>query len=440
MREWSVHALFAFALVQTLFALPAAAALTGQVRIHDPARILKQGPRYYTFGTGFSVNGNSAPIISKYSSNMTHWLDGPAVFTSIPAWAQAEVPNNPGFMWAPDVFYHNGEYRMYYSVSSFGSQNSVIGLATNKTLDFASPNYAWVDQGMVVESETGNSFNAIDAGIFHDETTNRMWMTFGSFWNGIHITELDPGTGKRLSSRAPITNIARNPVNPPNAIEAPFLTKHENFYYLFVNWDTCCQGSSSTYKIRVGRGTSPAGPFVDRGGTAMLAGGGELFLATEGSMIGPGHFSEYSEGGTNYFSYHYYDGNDQGRSKLAIDKFAWTFDGWPALISDLPTGDYNQNGIVDAADYTVWHDTLGSTTDLRANGDNTGASAGLVDAADYLVWQNHLGEVYPAGSGAFEVPVASVPEPNSLGLIALAVVALMSSRSKFQNKRRRLTA
>ena len=44
-------------------------------------------------------------------------------------------------------------------------------------------------------------------------------------------------------------------------------------------------------------------------------------------------------------------------------------------FSSLPLGDYNQDGTVDAADYTVWRDTLGSTTDLRANGDNTGARA-----------------------------------------------------------------
>ena len=43
--------------------------------------------------------------------------------------------------------------------------------------------------------------------------------------------------------------------------------------------------------------------------------------------------------------------------------------------SPVVLGDYNSNGIVDAADYTVWRDTLGSLTDLRANGDNTGASA-----------------------------------------------------------------
>ena len=54
-------------------------------------------------------------------------------------------------------------------------------------------------------------------------------------------------------------------------------------------------------------------------------------------------------------------------------------------------GDYNGDAIVDAADYTVWRDTLGSTTDLRANGDDSGASAGKIDAADYAVWKNNFG-------------------------------------------------
>ena len=60
------------------------------------------------------------------------------------------------------------------------------------------------------------------------------------------------------------------------------------------------------------------------------------------------------------------------------------------VVNTIP-GDYNSNGIVDAADYTVWRDTLGSTTDLRANGDNTGASAGKIDQADYSIWKLTFG-------------------------------------------------
>jgi hypothetical protein len=79
-------------------------------------------------------------------------------------------------------------------------------------------------------------------------------------------------------------------------------------------------------------------------------------------------------------------------------------------------GDYNGNGVVDAADYTIWRDTLNSTTDLRANGDNSGASAGKIDQADYLFWKSHFG--MHGGSGA--ETVSTVPEPASSVLLLLA--------------------
>ena len=80
-------------------------------------------------------------------------------------------------------------------------------------------------------------------------------------------------------------------------------------------------------------------------------------------------------------------------------------------------GDYNGNGIVDAADYTVWRDTLGSHADLRANGDNSGASAGVIDQADYTFWKSHFGSTGP-GAGA----AAAVPEPTTLGSAVVAAV------------------
>ena len=55
-------------------------------------------------------------------------------------------------------------------------------------------------------------------------------------------------------------------------------------------------------------------------------------------------------------------------------------------------GDYNKNGVVDAADYTVWRDHLGTNFDLNFNGDESGASVGIVDQADYALWQAHFGE------------------------------------------------
>ena len=99
-------------------------------------------------------------------------------------------------------------------------------------------------------------------------------------------------------------------------------------------------------------------------------------------------------------------------------------------------GDYNHNGIVDAADYTVWRNTLGSTSDLRANGDNTGASANKIDQADYAFWKSHFGNT--SGSGSGSSAAAAVPEPSALGLLGLLAIALVLG-SRCHDKRARGT-
>ena len=77
-------------------------------------------------------------------------------------------------------------------------------------------------------------------------------------------------------------------------------------------------------------------------------------------------------------------------------------------------GDYNHDGFIDAADYTVWRDTLGSTYELVADGNSDGA----INIADYTLWKNHFGNV--VGSGGSVSPSA-IPEPAAgiLGLITL---------------------
>jgi hypothetical protein len=82
-----------------------------------------------------------------------------------------------------------------------------------------------------------------------------------------------------------------------------------------------------------------------------------------------------------------------------------------------PPGDYNRDGVVDAADYTVWRDTMGSTADLCADGD----FSGVIDGSDYAVWTNNL-----AGPGAPSLAAIgspSVPEPTAFALAATLLMA-----------------
>src|SRR5262245_1551625 len=112
--------------------------LSGSLGIHDPSTIVKLGQRYYMYGTGNGVR-------MKYSDDLFRWQSGPAVFADPPTWVKQAVPNFTGeSLWAPEIAYFNNAYHLYYSASTFGSQVSAIGLATNATLDPASPNYHWV--------------------------------------------------------------------------------------------------------------------------------------------------------------------------------------------------------------------------------------------------------------------------------------------------------
>ena len=110
------------------------------------------------------------------------------------------MPGFTGNFWAPDVIYFNGQYHLYYAVSTFGSQVSAIGLATNPTLDPNDPSYQWTDQGPVIQSTTGNSYNCIDPSVLFDASSN-LWMSFGSFWNGIYLVQLDAATGLRNATQ-----------------------------------------------------------------------------------------------------------------------------------------------------------------------------------------------------------------------------------------------
>lgn len=310
-------------------AAPAATAsvLTGDLRTHDPALVVGAGGEpWYLFATGDKAVANGA--IGIYSSpDGAEWTGAGTVWdaASEPGWVDEVVPGVSNF-WAPEVVAHGGTYYLYYSASTFGSNRSLIGLFTNTTLDQTDPAYAWVDRGEVIRSVRADDFNAIDPGVLDVDGTP--WMAFGSFWGGIHLVQLEWPSGKVAGSAAPPAVIASR-VDPPNAIEAPYLVARDGFIYLFVSRDSCCQGSASTYNMAVGRAREITGPYLDRDGRDLATGGGTPLLASRGDMIGPGGQS-YSAG---YLAFHFYDRARGGDFQLAIRKLAWDSGGWPVAAT-----------------------------------------------------------------------------------------------------------
>ena len=297
------------------------------IPVHDPV-IIRQDSSYYVFCTGQGINVFS-------STDRKHWKKEKPVFSSAPAWAVNTITGFKGHIWAPDISYHNGQYYLYYSVSAFGKNTSCIGVATNKTLDASSKDFKWTDHGKVIQSVPGRDmWNAIDPNLIVDENKTP-WLAFGSFWNGIKMVKLNdnltavaqPETWYTVASRKRDV-ILPDSVAGDAAIEAPFIYKHENYYYLFVSFDYCCRGEKSTYKMMVGRSESVAGPYVDRDGVPMNLGGGSVVLEGNKNWHGVGHNAVAAFNGIDYLVYHAYDANDNGRSKLQIEKIVW-LNGWP---------------------------------------------------------------------------------------------------------------
>ena len=305
--------------------------LTGDTTpVLDPS-IIRWGTTYSMFSTDVSSQtaGPSLPI--RCSQDEVKWTRCGSVFASVPGWVTTAVPGVAG-LWAPDVTYWNGLYRVYYSGSTLYSQRSVIGVATNVTLDATDPRYKWVDQGEVLGSVPGDDFNAIDPSVMVD-ADGRIWMNYGSYWSGVKQIELDPATGKVLAG-AVRYDLATRPGVANNPIEGASMVRHGNYYYLFVSVDYCCNSSVATnnYKQAVGRATSPHGPFVDTNGTPMMSGGGTVLLDHDAVWNAAGGGTAYidPDTGESLLVFHAMKTTENYARYGWLKQISWQND-WPVL-------------------------------------------------------------------------------------------------------------
>ncbi|MGO9109650.1 MAG: arabinan endo-1,5-alpha-L-arabinosidase [Thermoguttaceae bacterium] len=391
-----VFELFLVASLLAALASPAIAADPGNAprdvlfNCPDPAVIQprEDGP-IYVFSTGRGV-----PIFR--SDDLFHWKSMGSVFDSdAPAWAKTAVPGARG-IWAPDIRWFDGRYYLYYAVSTFGSQRSVIGMAVNKTLDPSDADYHWEDRGMVLESSPGaRDFNAIDPAMFVDRD-NQPYLFWGSYWTGIKAAKLDPATGKLPPGKPEIKPVATRAkgVLPP-AIEAPYVLYHDGNYYLFVSWDSCCDMERSTYKIIVGRSKSVLGPYLDYHGRPMSEGGGTLVLASYGKWCGPGHNSALCTSRGDWLILAGFDAENLRRARvLQVRRMYWSTNGWPVAgeVLSAPEKFYrgNEAPISAAGEWKLWIDfaakeslTLGTDGKITTGGEGSWRQKGATLILDW---------------------------------------------------------
>jgi len=298
--------------------------------VHDPVMI-RQDSSYYLFATGRGINVWS-------SSDRISWKKEAPVFDTLP-WGVKTVPGFKNHIWAPDIYFANGLYYLYYSVSAFGKNTSCIGVATNPTLHRNDPAFKWTDHGPLIQSVPGRDmWNAIDPNLAFDQQ-GTPWLVFGSFWNGIKMVKLNkellsvatPETWQTVASR-PRNQQLNDSMPGDAAIEAPFIWKHDNYYFLFISFDYCCRGEKSNYKVMVGRAETIKGPYMDKQGTPLLQGGGTLVVQGSKDWYGAGHNAVMHDSGYDWLIFHGYDARDKGRSKLRMEKITWD-EGWPVIVN-----------------------------------------------------------------------------------------------------------
>ena len=291
---------------------------------HDPSMV--------RFEDGYALMSTNNNLQLWTSEDAYIWKSHGSTVGGVPQWAYTYAPQTEG-IWAPDIYYMNGEYRIYYCVSEFGARNSAIGYTSTKSIVPGSSGYDWTDHGHVFHTAEGkDSYNAIDADVVRD-TEGNYWMAFGSFGLGIQLIKLDVNTGYQASDDKTVYNIARRTSSASGgAEEGPSLIEHKGQYFLFTAWDKCCmQGNDiekTTYKTAYGRADDVTGPYKDRAGYTMLNGGGTILLERYGRYVGPGGGEAFQDLNRVRFVHHYYDNGGDKFNHIHIRDVVFTDDNW----------------------------------------------------------------------------------------------------------------
>lgn len=316
------------------------------VGVHDPS--IFKDPKsgvYYVYSTGMIDIFKSEDLVNWTKTTNTLPDLPQCVYDTYKHDKKEEYSN----IWAPDMFYDESDtatpYHLTCSYSdAFGKNNSSIILFKS-----ASPEGPWENGQIIFTSNSEDTelgkVNAIDSNICVDRETGQKYMVYGSFWQGIHIKELnddgtvkDPDTvGKRIMSR-------KDGIGGP---EGAYIVYNEDtgYYYLFTSFDSL----SDTYNIRVARSKSIIGPYVDENGVDVdrfeaednTAVGYKLMGSWQFPMgntyYGPGHCSVLNDDG-NWFLVHHQRTVKGGYATLNVREMLWNEDGWPIVTPERYNG------------------------------------------------------------------------------------------------------
>ncbi len=268
---------------------------------------------YYAYGT--ETPKDIVPIAQ--SEDLANWEYIAPALEEYPDWRDEDDAG----VWAPDINYYDGKYHLYYSYSTWGSQNNPgIGLATAD-----SPDGPFEDQGPVFRNEDLGMTNCID-GEFRvvDGTPYMVW---GS-WFGIHGVELTEsaddyveGTDFHLAG---------------DKREGGMIVEENGYYYLFYSTGHCCDGYDSTYEVEVGRAEEFTGPYYNQDGTDLRDlnehNSGVAVLSATDRFTGPGHNTAYRDENGDWWLFYHVEATAQREVRtMMVDRVQWDDDDWPVV-------------------------------------------------------------------------------------------------------------
>ena len=270
----------------------------------DPS-IIRQGKVYYATGT----SSEWAPHFPLFqSTDLLHWQPIGYVLPKTPAWAAASF-------WAPELFYRNGIYYVYYVARKKSDGISCIGVATTKD-----PAKGFTDHGILLEFGR----EAIDP--FVIEENGQLYITWKAYGLDPRPIEL---VGSRLSADGlkvegePFTLLRDD---DKKGLEGQCLVKHGGYYYLFYSLGNCC-GQDCSYKVEVARSATLRGPYTRFASNPILAETEEWKCTGHGTLV-------TSAEGKDFFLYHAYSkaaGVYTGRQGM-LGEVVWNEStGWPAI-------------------------------------------------------------------------------------------------------------
>jgi len=276
----------------------------------DPTVIRADG-RYYAIGTS-SEWGPHFPVY--VSDDLKNWNQTGFVFETPPSWASSSF-------WAPEYFYHDGLYYVYYSARRKEDGVSCIGVATS-----VYPDRGFVDKGIVVDYGS----ESIDAFVVREGQDLYMtWKAYGLDERPIELvgSKLSPD-GLRLEGEpfSLLMDTARV------GIEGQSFVRHDGYYYMFYSAGSCC-GLQCDYHVQAVRSRSLRGPYERVGGDVLLGENDHWKCMGHGTFI-------VDETQTPYYLFHGYSQTGTaytGREGL-LAELSWLPSGEPrfTVVSAVP--------------------------------------------------------------------------------------------------------